>query len=38
MIAIVGPDVFQAQKEVWVGSGVLVVEGQVQRSDGWWMC
>jgi error-prone DNA polymerase len=31
---IVRPDVFQAQREVWAGSLVLVVEGTVQRGGG----
>ena len=33
MNVIVKPDVFLAQKAVWVGSRVMVVEGTVQRSD-----
>jgi len=31
---IVRPDVFQQQKAAWVGSGILVVEGRVQKASG----
>ena len=34
MNVIVKPDVFLAQKALWVGGRVMVVEGKVQRSDG----